>query len=216
METSSSMTVLPAPESGPVLSSEPSLQRGIAAWLDTCESVPVHPGALEEQLRRAGWPSAPIAAVVSEYHRRFNEHILGYTALLVTTGLAALGAGTAGHLLVAGLDGPVDRDLLAGSLTVLVCTLPFAIWGHLWARHTDRDDPVAVWSRPRRWLATSLLWGCCIIGIGRLLFYAGQLVGVITGASWAAGVSLAVGTLNVAITVSIALPLGLWSYAFLH
>jgi hypothetical protein len=188
----------------------------IAGWLDRCEEDLVHPAEVKERLQRAGWPAGQASAVASRYRQRFNEHTLGYSALLVATGLAALAAGTAGHLLTAGIDAPVDRNALAGWLTVLVCALPFAVWAHRWAARLDRLDPVAVWSGPRRTLATVLLWACGIVGVGRLLVYAGQLIGVLVGATWANGSSVVTGAVNVAITVSIALPLALWSFGFLH
>jgi hypothetical protein len=188
----------------------------IALWLDSCEAKLVHPGQVEESLRRAGWYPDSVLAAVGQYRRRFNQHGLGYTALFVATGLAALAAGTAGHLLAAGIYEPVDRDALAGWLTLFVCALPFAVWAHLWAARTDRHDPVAVWSIPRRTLATILLWACGVVGIGRFLIYTAQLIGVIVGASWGQGVSLLAGAVNVGITVTIALPLGLWAHDFLH
>lgn len=188
----------------------------VAAWLDLCEAELLHPGQIEDRLRRAGWHPEAVRAAVRSYRTRFNQHTLGYTALLASTGLAALGAGTAGHLLAAGIYQPVNRDALGVWLTLMVCTLPFAIWAHVWAARTDGRDPVAVWSVPRHALATVLLWACGIIGVCRLLIYTAQLIGVVVGASWASGVSLTAGAVNVVITVSIALPLGLWAYGFLH
>jgi hypothetical protein len=188
----------------------------VAAWLDACERELVHAARVEECLRREGWSPAQAAAVGRQYRARFNQHSLGYASLLVATGLAALAAGTAGHLAAAGIDGPVNRNLLGEWLTVLVCSLPFAVWAHRWAAKADADDPVAVWSGPRRALAQVLLWSCGIIGVGRLVVYVGQLIGVLVGATWAQGVSVLTGAVNVSITVGIALPLGLWAYRFLH
>ena len=188
----------------------------ISEWLDHCEGELVHPDVVRRQLRRVGWNdySATMAAV--DYRSRFNEHPLGYSALLVSTGLAALALGTAGHELVGGLDHPVDRNHLAVWLTVLLCALPFAGWAHQWAARIDREDVVAVWSRPRRLLAQILLWACGIVGGGRLLVYGARLVGYLVRAPWSQGYSLGAGALNVAIAIGISLPLGLWSYRFLH
>jgi hypothetical protein len=194
----------------------PSSAGEIARWLDARESELTHPSMVEEQLVRAGWHPAQAAAAALQYRRRFNEHALGYSALMVATGLTALAAGTSGHLLVAGLDHPLDRNALAGWLSLLVCSLPFAVWAHRWAARVDRDDHVAAWSRSRRSLAVVLLWACGIVGIGRLFIYAAELMGVLLGATWARGATVAAGAINVAITVSIALPLGLWAFSFLH
>jgi hypothetical protein len=188
----------------------------VAAWLDGCEERMLHPGQVQDRLFRAGWNPEMARSVAAAYRARFDQHTLGYAALLVTTGIAALGAGTAGHLLAAGIYEPVDRDALAFWLTLMACALPFAVWAHVWAARIDRRDPVAVWSVPRRSLATILLWACGIVGAGRLLIYTAQLIGVIVDASWAEGVSLVAGAVNVGITVSIALPLGLWAHRFLH
>jgi hypothetical protein len=188
----------------------------IAEWLDSCEIEGAHPGIIDDHLRREGWPPAQSAAVAEQYRRRFDEHALGYTGLLVATGLAALAAGTAGHLLTAGLDRPVNRNALAFWLALFVCAMPFAAWAHWWAATVDRDDPAAVWSRPRRGLARTLLWGAGIVGIGRLMVYAVQLIGVLVGATWAHSSSAGAGSINVAITVAIALPLGIWAFRFLH
>src|SRR5947208_7668883 len=58
----------------------PSERTGeIAAWLDACEQDLVHPGEVDERLRRAGWPSAHAAAATAQYRQRFNEHTLGYS-----------------------------------------------------------------------------------------------------------------------------------------
>ena len=103
----------------------------------------------------------------------------------------------------------------SGSPSWLVA-LPFAVWSHIWAARVDRQDPVAVWSRSRQTLALALMWGCGIVGIVRLLIYVGQLIGALVGASWAAGHSIVAGGVNVAITVAIALPLGLWAFYFRH
>ena len=188
----------------------------LAAWLDTCEAELLHPEVVQDRLRRLGWPAGQAAAAALDYRRRFNEHELGYSALLVTTGVAALAAGTAGHILTNGLNGPLNRNALAVWLTLLICLLPFAVWAHLWAAGVDRDDPVAAWSRSRRLLAQTLLWACGIVGAARLLTYTARLVGALIGATWAAGRSLSAGAINVAITLSIALPLGLWAHRFLH
>ena len=185
-------------------------------WLDHCEEQRMHPEMVREQLERAGWTAYAASTASEEYRRRFNEHALGYTALLVFTGVAALAAGTAGHELTAGLNRPVNRDDLAIWLSIFLCTLPFAGWAHQWAAKVDREDVVAVWSRPRRQLATVLLWACGIVGGVRLLTYAVRLVGYLVNAPWAGHYSLGAGELNVAISIGIALPLGLWAYHFLH
>ena len=188
----------------------------VEAWMDACEEQLVHPGRVADYLRRSGWAPVAAARVEQTYRRRYNEHYLGYSALLVATGVAALAAGTAGHALIAGLSRPVNRNSLAWWLTVLVCSLPFSIAGHWWASRLDREDPVAVWSAPRHTLGLTLLWASGIVGSARLALYAGQLVGRLVGAAWARHVSLLGGFLNVLVVVGIALPLGLWAFSFLH
>jgi len=185
-------------------------------WLDQCESQLLHPDQVSELLQRAGWAPMQARSVSAEYRRRFNEHTLGYSALLVSVGIAALAAGTAGHTLTAGLNGPVNRSELAISLTAFLIALPFAGWAHQWAAKVDRVDPVAVWSRPRRSLALVLLWACGIVGGIRSLSYGVVLVGALVKAPWAARESLVAGAINVGIAIGIALPLGVWSYGFVH
>jgi hypothetical protein len=114
------------------------------------------------------------------------------------------------------MTGPVHRRTLAAWLTVLICALPFAGWAHWWAARVDRDDPVAVWSEPRRTLALVLVWASGIVGIGRLIIYVGQLMAVVVGARPMTGIAVLEGALNVMVVVGIALPLALWSWAFLH
>lgn len=188
----------------------------LADWLDRCEEQLTHPDVVRDQLRRQGWNDPQTTSVAEDYRRRFNEHALGYSALLVSTGVAALAAGTAGHELTRGLNHPVNRDVLAFWLSVLLCTLPFAGWAHQWAARVDREDVVAVWSRPRRQLTRVLMWACGVVGGVRLLIYAGRLIAYLVKAPWADGYSLGAGALNVTIVVGIALPLGLWAYRFLH
>lgn len=189
---------------------------GIEAWLDACEADLVHPAEVEDRLRRAGWNPGAAAATAFEYRRRFNEHPLGYSVLLVTTGLAALATGSSAHVIAAGLTGPVNRNALAAWMTVMVCSLPFAAWTRWWAVRIDREDPVAAWSSPRRNLALVLLWASGVVGIGRLVLYVGQLMAVLVGADRGPRISAAAGALNVAIVVAIALPTGLWAHAFRH
>jgi hypothetical protein len=188
----------------------------MAEYLDRCEADLVHPGRVDAQLRRQGWSPGDAQAVTETYRRRFNEHILGYSALLVATGVTALAAGTVGHYLTNGLNGPVHRQALAFWLAVLICTAPFAVWAHLWAARVDRNDPVAVWSQPRRTLAQILLWASGVVGGLRLLIYATQLSQSIVNPRGSGHHSVAAGLINVAISTVIALPLGLWSYRFLH
>lgn len=191
-------------------------QAAVEAWLDECERDLVHPSAVAAQLRRAGWHPFDVARAVDDYRRRFNEHDLAYAALLVSTGLTALAAGTVGHLLVHGVDHAVNREAVAMWLTVFLCALPFAAWSHLWAARADREDPVAAWSTSRQTLARTLLWACGIVGVGRLLIYVGQLIHTLVVSTDPTGASIAAGALNVVITISIALPLGIWSFRFLH
>ena len=186
------------------------------AWLDGCEERLVHPGQVADHLRRSGWRPVDASQVELRYRRRFNEHHLGYSILLVATGLAALGAGSAGHVLASGLSGPVNRNALAQWLTVLACSLPFAVLAHRWAARVDQEDPVAVWSQPRRTLGRVLLWSSGVVGFGRLALYVGQLMGHLVGAQGGRNVSLAGGLLNVVIVISIALPVGVWAFSFLH
>lgn len=194
----------------------PSPAGDLAAWLDHQERNVTHPKVVEDQLRRAGWHPVQAMTEAARYRTRFNEHPLGYAALLAATGASALAAGTVGHILVSGLNRPISRDGLAWWLTVLAVSLPFAVWAHVWAAGVDRDDPVAVWSEPRRRLAKALVWACGIVGFGRLAWYVAHLMGTLLGATWATGESTSAEALNVAITVSIALPLGLWAFRFLH
>jgi hypothetical protein len=194
---------------------EPRPEPDVPAWLDQCEKNLVHPGRVQDQLHRRGWPRQQAALIAEDYRKRFNEHVLGYSVLLVTTGIAALAAGTVGHILTAALNSPLDRRALAMWLSLLVCIAPFAVWAHLWAARSDREDPVAVWSRARRTLALVLLWACGIVGGARLLMYATQFIEVFVKAPGSHR-SLLSGAINVAISLSIAVPLALWAYRFLH
>jgi hypothetical protein len=188
----------------------------LAGWLDRCEAEHTHPAVVEQGLRRAGWGPVPAAQIGSEYRRRFNEHPLGYSALLVATGVAALAAGSTAHTLVGGLTGPLHRPAFARWLTLLVCALPFAVWAHVWAARVDREDPAAVWSIPRRSLAVVLLWAATIVGLIRLVLYVGQLIGALVGTRPATATSVAAGALNVAVVVGIAVPVWMWAFTFLH
>jgi hypothetical protein len=215
----------PAPQTPPAPAARPTTvgawnapaePAGLGDWIDRRRQDLTHPQVVEEELRRAGWHPMHAAIEANRYRTRFNEHTLGYAALLVSTGVAALALGTLGHALAAGIDGTVNRNRIAFWLTLALIALPFAVWGHLWATRVDRDDPVAVWSQPRRSLALALVWGCGIVGFGRLAYYGAQLIGTVVGATWAIHGSVAAGLVNVSITVGIALPLGLWAFHFLH
>jgi hypothetical protein len=169
----------------------------IEAWLDYCEANLT-------------------ANVAGAYRRRFNEHPIGYSTLLATTGFSALAAGTSGHLIIDGLIHPVHRAALAASLSILICLLPFAVWSHTWAAKVDRDDPVAAWSRPRHNLAAALLWACVIVGAIRLLFYVETLLSALLSTHPQSSGILGAGALNVGFSLSISVSLGIWAYNFLH
>ena len=195
---------------------QPVPNGAVEAWLDSCEATLTHPAKVEDQLRREGW-SQPFAASIAEsYRRRFNEHALGYATLLATTGFAALAAGTSGHLLIDGLVHPVHRRMLAATLSILVCLMPFVIWSHMWAADVDRQDPVAAWSRPRRSLASTLLWACVVVGAVRLLFYVETVMSALLSTRPGSTDALGAGALNVGFSLSISVSLGFWAYNFLH
>jgi hypothetical protein len=86
-----------APQWGPAAGRPADL----VAWLDEQERAGTHPAVVEGQLRLAGWSPPHAAVEASRYRIRFNEHPLGYAALLVSTGVAALALGTVGHMLAA-------------------------------------------------------------------------------------------------------------------
>lgn len=214
------MTDFPPPPPSPPSSSfvhDPQSPQAVAEFLDRCEADLVHPDVVADRLRRQGWADFSATQVAEGYRGRFDEHTLGYSALLVCTGLSALAAGTAGHQLLGLAEGiDVDREGLALWLTVLVIATPLAAWANVWAQRVDRDDPVAVWSRPRRSLARVLLWCCGVVGGLRLLHYVFTVIATIAGSAWASDRSLLIGFANVAVTVGITFPLGRWAFGFLH
>lgn len=189
----------------------------IAAYLDRCEEQALHPHEVARRLVRAGYAEHEAEAVAERYRRRFDEHPLGYAAFLVTTGFTALSLGSVSHLLLDGMDGAdVDPGALSFWLTVLVVAAPLAAWSWTWARRVDDEDLVAVWSRPRRTLAMTLLWACGLVGGARLLHYVYTLLEAVADADGAGDASLVVGLANVAVTTSITFPLGRWAFRFLH
>jgi hypothetical protein len=203
----------PDPQTSP---SPEHLDSLVSDWLDECENELVHPARVRERLQRHGWAPSHAQSIADDYRKRFNEHLLGYSALLVTTGVAALALGSIGHLLTNAINGPADRYQLGIWLSVLICALPFAVWAHSWAARVDRDDPVAVWSRPRHDLALVLVWAAAVVGSIRLMVYATEMAGALVRAPWANGFSVLAGVINVGITFAIALPVGLWAYGFMH
>lgn len=210
------MTDIPSPSPSPFVH-DPRSPQAVAEFLDRCEADLVHPEVVADRLRRQGWSDLSAAQVADHYRRRFDEHALGYSALLVCTGLSALAAGTAAHQLLGIAEGiDVDREGLALWLTVLVVATPLAAWATVWAHRVDRDDPVAVWSRPRRSLARVLLWSCAVVGGCRLLAYVFNVIATIAGSQWASDRSLLIGFAHVAVTIGITYPLGRWAHGFLH
>ena len=206
------------PTAPPPVAAEPGkVNAQTEVFLDECASVPLHPDVVAHELARAGWEPTPIWQVTERYRARFDEHRLGYAGFLFSIGFSALAAGSVGHLLLAFAEGrDPSRDVLAFWLTVLVIAVPFGLWSWSWVQRTDDTDPVAAWSRPRRTLASTLLWCCGIVGGFRLLHYVFTLIATLTEASWAADRNLAVGLANVAVTAGITVPLGTWAFRFLH
>lgn len=188
----------------------------VTAWLDRCEADATHPEVVAAGLRRLGWHEADVAHLSAAYRARFDEHGLGYLALLLSTGVSTLALGTTLHLSLDGLAQPVDRPALAWALAVLVCSLPFTAWSAAWAWQVEREDPVAAWSAPRRTLAQVLLAACVGVGVLRLLAYVSALTSAVLRTGGPSREAVAVGLLHVVVTVSLALPLGLWSWRLLR
>jgi hypothetical protein len=186
-------------------------------FLDECQAAGTHPDELARQLVRAGWEPGTAHVVATRYRGRFDEHRLGYAGFLFSVGFGALALGSVGHLLLNGVEaGAVASDSLAFWLTLLVIAVPFGVWSWVWVQRVDATDPVAAWSGPRRSLATTLLWGCGVVGGFRLLHYVGTLIADLTGASWSNDGNLLVGLGNVAVTAGITIPLGVWAFRFKH
>jgi hypothetical protein len=185
-------------------------------WLDACEANLVHPAVVRDTLRRQGWDERNVNATVAAYRRRFNEHPVGYSLLLFSTGLSALAIGSLGHTLADGIGGSVDRYSAAFWLTAVLCLLPVAAWSHSWAARVDREDPVAIWSGTRRTLTRILIGACAVVGGARVFYYALQLISYMLGAQWFSSGQLSRGTINVAIALGVTVPLGAWAYRFLH
>ena len=189
----------------------------IAAYLDRCEEEALHPHHVAHRLVRAGYGEWEAEQVAERYRRRFDEHPLGYAAFLFTTGFTALSLGSASHLLLDRLDGQEPSpEALSFWLTVLVVAAPLAAWSWRWVQRVDDEDLVAVWSRPRRALATTLVWACGIVGGARLLHYVYTLLMAVADADGATDSSLLVGLANVGVTTAITFPLGVWAFRFLH
>ena len=189
----------------------------VLGWLDEAEAAQLHPAVVADRLRRQqGWVPEAAAAVAERYRLRFDEHGLGYFALLCSTGLTALGAATSAHIALNGMTGTIDRPALAFWLTVGFCAAPFAAWSHWWAKGVDADDPAAVWSRQRRSYATLLQWTAVVVGIARFFEFVGRLMFSLTGATPLTSTAITKGALNVAVTCAIALPIGVWAYWFGH
>ena len=208
------MTTTDVPVPPPSAASTSELISQVEVFLDRCAAEHVHPDDLRATLARRGWRDADAQVAVERYRGRFDEHPLGYAGFLVSVGLSALAAGSAGHLLLAfAEDRDPSREALAWWLTVLAIAVPFAVWSWRWVQRTDDADPVARWSRPRRSLAYTLLWCCGIVGGFRLVAYVYAVASVVSGAS---DRNLGVGLANVAITAGITIPLGTWAFRFLH
>src|SRR5437660_8961144 len=107
----------PSPTPPPQLSTDTrNLNGEVAAWLDRCEDEILHPDVVTDRLVRAGWSRSGAVVVSGWYRSRFDEHKLGYSALLFSSGFSALAAGTLGHLLCAGFDKRVSRSSVANWL----------------------------------------------------------------------------------------------------
>lgn len=209
------MTTTTAPR--PIAAVPGMVRASTEAFLDECAAERLHPDEVAHRLRRAGWDDGTTSIVGEQYRRRFDEHPLGYAGFLFSVGFSALAAGSIGHHALAVAEGrDPSPESLAFWLMVLVVALPFGVWSWLWVRRVDEQDPVAAWSRPRRTLAQTLLWACGIVGGARLLHYVFVLMSTLTGSSWAGDRNLLVGLANVAVTAGITVPLGLWSFKFLH
>lgn len=179
----------------------------LSQWLVQRRNDGTTPDQLTTDLVRAGWDADTAARIALRSLRSADRQSLMYAALCWSAGLGALGAGSSAHLALAGNPSPME---LTAMLTLTLVAVPIAVVCAIASRRVERGSRYVLWSPTRRgWFGTLAL--CTgTIGVLRLLVYLFQALSTLTGASDEP--FTAAGAAQVLVTLSIAVPLFVWSF----
>ena len=176
-------------------------------WLVANRNAGRTPADITTDLVAQGWQADAAATVALRSLRRSDRHALLYGALCWSAGLAAVGLTTGLHQL---LKVWPDRQLAAIALTVAVIAAPIAVATGWTARRTERRSSHAVWSPTRRaWFGT-LATCTAVVGLVRLVTYIYRVIATLTDAT--PRPLTAVDLWQVAISLTVAIPLFAWSF----
>lgn len=182
-------TIITTPEAG----ATSPLPEALHSWVASAAERGLTPSQVRTWLASQGWPGAVAEAAALEVERtgtythnsevpppgpvQAHEHPFAYITLFVTMGFAALSLGSTIHLLLAwAFETQSGSQALANWLTILFCTVPFAVASLVIVRRIEAEDPLARYSQVRDGVSMVLLWAAGVIGGLRLLLFVHQLV----------------------------------------
>ena len=176
-------------------------------WLVANRNAGRTPADITTDLVAQGWQADAAATAALRSLRRSDRHNILYGALCWSAGLAAVGFTTGLHQL---LQDQPDRQLAAVALTISVIAAPIAVATGIAARRTERHSSHAVWSPTRRaWFGT-LATCTAVVGLVRLVTYIYRVIATLTDAT--PRPLTAVDLWQVAISLTVAIPLFAWSF----
>jgi len=175
-------------------------------WLVRRRNEGATPDEICKELVASGWHADAAAHASLDSLRESDRHRWLYIAQCWGAGLAALAAGTAGHL---ALDRHTDPLDLALAITVLLVAAPIGVVAGAIARTVEAREPHAIWSPTRRALFGTLTAASAGVGLFRALHYTFSML---AGALGARGYHFTPSSVvQVMVTLSIATPLFWWA-----
>lgn len=181
--------------------------QAMGRWLTDRRNAGVHPDRIAADLVGAGWDADSASRLALRSLRSSDRQTLTYATLNVTAGLAALGAASSAHLLIAGNPDPLQ---LTSMLTLWLIATPIALWVGVAARRAEQRSPFVMWSGSRRGWFGALAFCTGLVGIVRLLTYVFLAIATLTGASTRD--FTVESAAQVAVSLAVSVPMFCWSF----
>ena len=176
-------------------------------WLTEQRNAEVRPDEIAAELVASGWDADAAARLSLGSLRSSDRQTLTYAALNLSAGLAALGAATSAHLLLAGNPDPYELTCM---LTMFLVATPIAVVVARAAARIEGRSEFVMWSGSRRGWYGALALCTGVVGIVRLLSYVFGAIATLTGASDAD--FTVVSAAQVAVSLAVSIPMFLWSF----
>lgn len=177
-------------------------------WLTARRNDGWTPAEITTVLVAHGWSADVASSWALRSLRSSDRQPVLWFSLCWAAGLAAVGATTAAHQLLAPYP---DRGLAAFALTLSVVMAPIAVLCGVLARRAEAASDFAVWSPQRRFWFGTLAVCTAAVGLIRLITYVYAVIAALVAAT--PEPLYAKDLAQVMISLAVAVPLFWWSFA---